>query len=148
MSDLRKIAQDLAEIQQEVNMVSKKAAYPSYRRKRALEVDAESWNVFLKKIPTGFQPSYGGRFDALAFGEAVKVTDNSVLKIELKIRVSPTEKNELHFQFFLKLESQHDRTHDIPIAEFVVDEISPEIMAEAMDDLILEANKVLKDFPI
>jgi len=146
MSNLRKIAQDLAEIQQEVNMVSKKAAYPSYRRKRTLEVDAESWNVFLKKIPTGFQPSYGGRF--IGFGEAVKVTDNSVLKIELKIRVSFTERNELQFQFLLKLDSQHDHTHDIPIAEFVVDEISPEIMAEAMGDLILEANKVLKDFPI
>jgi hypothetical protein len=142
MSDLRKIAQDLAEIQQEVNMVSKKAIVVDRRkRSKTIFVDDESWAVFRKKVPSGFTVNVDG--------VATKVVRNSIFDITYTIFVSNmTQSDQLRFTFSLKLESKSSRMEPVRLADFVLEEISPEIMAEAMDDLILEANKVLKDFPI
>lgn len=142
MSDIRKIARELANIQQEVNTVSRKAVVVDRRkRNKTIFVDAESWDVFRKKVPNGFTANIDGL--------ATKVVRNSIFDINYTIFVSNTgQSDQLRFTFTLKLKYRSSETESIRIADFVLEEISPEIMAEAMDELISEAKEVLKDFPI
>jgi len=141
MSNLRKIAQDLAEIQQEVNMVSKKAIVVDRRkRSKTIFVDDESWAVFRKKVPSDFTVNVDG--------VATKVVRNSIFDITYTIFVSNmTQSDQLRFTFSLKLESKSSRMEPVRLADFVLEEISPKIMAEAMDELIEDARKIVVDLP-
>ena len=141
MPDIRKIARELANIQQEVNTVSRKAAFrPRPPKTNGPFVDDECWAVWRKKLPNGFLVQ--------ADGVAIKEIRNSVLGIEYTIFVSGFGRDDLRFLFYVKIAADEFKTTAIRLSDLAVNEIDPEIMAEAMDELISKAKEVLKDFPI
>ena len=81
-------------------------------------------------------------------GVATKVVRNSIFDITYTIFVSNmTQSDQLRFTFSLKLESKSSRMEPVRLADFVLEEISPEIMAEAMDEFIEDARQIVVDLP-